>query len=155
MNWIHAEASSVINARPEEIYAVISDYRVGHPAIVPKQYFSELIVEKGGQGTGTVIRGEVTVFGRVTPFHHQVSEPEPGHVLVETDIETGQYTTFTLEPLNGGSQTHLIIASEFPRPEGFEGFVTNLMLPPVARKMYRQELQQIADYVGSRQAALT
>ena len=39
-NWIHAEASMVIDARPEEIYAVVSDYRVGHPAILPRQYFT-------------------------------------------------------------------------------------------------------------------
>jgi Polyketide cyclase / dehydrase and lipid transport len=147
MNWIHVEASGVVDARPDAIYAVISDYQVGHPAIVPKQYFTELVVEKGGQGAGTAIRGNVRVLGGNYPLHQLVSEPEPGRVLMETDIETGQYTTFTIEPLNGGSQSRVTIASEFPSPGGFAVFMTRLMLPPVTRKMYREELGQLAAYV--------
>jgi Polyketide cyclase / dehydrase and lipid transport len=114
MTWIHAEQSLVIDARPEAVYAVVSDYRVGHPAILPRE-FAPLVVEQGGQGSGTIVRGSVTVWGRTAPFHQQVTEPEPGRVLVETDIDTGQYTTFTFEPLAGGRRTRVTIASEFPR----------------------------------------
>jgi hypothetical protein len=153
MNWIHVEASDVIEARPEDVYAVIADYRAGHPAIVPKPYFSDWIVEKGGRGAGTIIRANVMVFGRVTPLHSLVSEPEPGRVLVETDIETGQYTTFTIERLNAGNQSRVTIASEFPRPAGFTGFMTALTLPRITRKMYKQELRQLADYVRSKPLA--
>jgi Polyketide cyclase / dehydrase and lipid transport len=147
LNWIHIEASSVIDARPDAIYAVLSDYRVGHPAIVPKQYFTELVVEKGGQGAGTVVKGNVRLFGSDYPLHQLVSEPEPGRVLKETDIETGQYTTFTIEPLKGGSQSQVTIASEFPSPGGLAGFMTRLMLPLVTRRMYREELGLLAAYV--------
>jgi hypothetical protein len=45
---IHIKASRVFDARPEELYRVVSDYRVGHPAILPKQYFTELVVEHSG-----------------------------------------------------------------------------------------------------------
>jgi hypothetical protein len=67
-NSVHVEVSSIIDAWPDELYAVIADYRVGHPAILPRQYFTELSVEQGGQGEGTVIRGSVKVFGRAYPF---------------------------------------------------------------------------------------
>ncbi len=147
MNWLHVEETKVIDARPQDIHAVVSDYQVGHPAILPKQYFTALTVEKGGKGAGTEIRGNVRVYGGDHPFHHVVSEPEPGHVLMETDVETGQYTTFTFEPVNGGSQSLVTIASEFPLPGGFAGFMTRLMMPAVVRKMYKQELQQLADYM--------
>lgn len=150
MNWIHAESSLVIDARAADLYAVVSDYHIGHLAIVPKQYFSDLVVEKGGKGAGTVVRGVVTVMGSKTPFHHVVSEPEPGRVLMETDLDTQQYTTFTFEPLNNGTQTRVTIASEFPPNGGFRGFMERLMIPPVARKMYRQELRQLAAYVQSK-----
>lgn len=147
MDWIHVEAAAVIDARPEQVYAVIADYRVSHPAIVPKRYFSELVVEQGGQGAGTVVRGTVKVLGSAYPLHQQISEPEPGRVLRETDLETQQYTTFTFDPLAGGSQTRLTIASEFPPAPGIAGLLQRLLLPVVTGRMYREELQLISEYL--------
>lgn len=151
MNTIHAEASHVINARPEEIYAVISDYRVGHPAILPKPYFSELTIEQGGQGAGTVLRFHVTIWGQKLYYHQRVSEPEPGRVLVETDIETGQYSQFTLEPLNGGQQTRVTISSEAPASPGFKGVMERMTQPSIAGRLFKQELRNLEDYVRSKQ----
>ncbi len=145
---IHAEASAVINAPCANIYAVISDYRVGHPAILPKPYFSELTVEQGGQGAGTVIRATMTAFGKVYPLHQRVTEPEPGHVLRETDLETGQYTTFTFEPLANDTQTRVTIASEFPRSLGFVGLIESLAIPSFTRRLYKQELENLSAYVS-------
>lgn len=153
MNWILVEDSRVIDAPPEAVYAVISDYHIGHPAILPAA-FSKLIVEEGGKGAGTVFRSSVTIWGTTSPMHALVSEPEPGHLLVETDIETGQYTNFIFEPVNGGTQTRMTFASEFPRPAGIQGFLMKLMMPSVVQKMYKEELQNLADYVGSKQAVL-
>jgi len=152
---IHAEASYVINAPAAPIYAVVSDYRVGHQAIVPKPYFSELIIEKGGQGAGTVIRGTLTAFGSIYPFRYLISEPKPGHVLMETDIETGQYSTFTFEPLRDGTHTRVTIASEFPRKPGFVGFMESLTIPAFTRRLYKQELENLAHYVREKMAVTT
>jgi hypothetical protein len=153
MHWIHAEASSVIDARAEEIYAVIADYHAGHPAILPKAYFSSLTVEKGGQGAGTIITGSVKVFGTAYPFRLLVSEPEPGRRLVETDTETGQFTHFILEPINGGAQTHVTIRSEFPPAPGLMGWLERLTKPAVTRRIYRAELQQLAQYMQHRRTS--
>jgi Polyketide cyclase / dehydrase and lipid transport len=153
MKMFHVEASDVINARPEALYAVVADYQVGHPAILPKPYFTELTVEKGGTGAGTIIRGSVKAFGNVIPLHHIVSEPEPGRVLMETDIETGQYTTFTFEPLNGGTQTRVTIASEFPTKPGLVGWMESVTTTPFVRRLYKQELRNLADYVRNPQPA--
>jgi hypothetical protein len=149
-NWIPVEASYVIDSRAEDIYAVMSDYRVSHPAVLPRQYFQELTVEKGGQGAGTVVRGSLKVFGIVYTFHQIVTEPEPGRVLVETDIETGQWTRFTFEPINGGAQTRLTITSEFPPSKGIMGIMERWTKPAVIRNIYNKELRQIADYVTAR-----
>jgi hypothetical protein len=152
-NSIHVEVSSVIDARPEELYAVIADYQVGHPAILPRQYFTELIVEQGGQGAGTVLHGKVKVFGREYPFRQRISEPEPGRVLIETDLDTGQVTQFIVEPLTGSGLTRVTIASDFPRSPGLLGLLERLTRPLIVRDIYMKELRQLADYVRSKRAA--
>ncbi|MCI0395068.1 MAG: SRPBCC family protein [Chloroflexi bacterium] len=148
MSQIHVEASAVINARPEKIYGILSDYRVGHPAILPKPYFTELTVEEGGQGAGTVMRVRMKVMGVEVAYHLVVSEPEPGRVLVETDEAAGVVTTFTVEPLNGGQQSRVTIATDMRASPGLRGFMEKLMNPPVTRRIYRQELENLAEYVG-------
>jgi len=130
------EASQVINARPEELYAVIADYRVAHQAILPRPPFIEMLVVKGGQGAGTETR---------------LTLKEPGRTIVETDVDTGQYSRFIFEPLNGGKQTKMTIFSEFPASPGLMGFVEKLMQPAFIRRVYQQELRNIAEYVREKQ----
>jgi len=154
MNWIHAEESHVIDARAEDIYAVVADYRVGHAAILPKPYFTELTVEKGGRGAGTILRGNVRLFGKDFPFHQLVSEPEPGRVIVETDIETGQVSSFKFEPLGDGSRTRVTIASDFPPSKGVMGFLERFTKPSFVRMLYKKELHNLANYVRSKQVAV-
>jgi hypothetical protein len=67
------EALATVAARAAELYAVVADYRAGHPAILPKAYFQELTVEKGGAGAGTVVRASVKVMGRIYPVHDSAS----------------------------------------------------------------------------------
>jgi hypothetical protein len=146
-NWLHVEMSHVIDANPEQLYDIVRDYHVGHPAILPKEYFTKgLTVEQGGVGAGTVIRTSVTMWGNEYPFRSIVSEPEPGRMLVETDTETGQYTNFIFEPLNGGRQTRVTFASEFPLVKGLMGVIQRLSMPSIVRKMYIKELYNLAEY---------
>jgi hypothetical protein len=39
LNQIHVEASDVIDVEQEQIFAVLSDYREGHHAIIDVSYF--------------------------------------------------------------------------------------------------------------------
>ena len=59
--------SARINAAPERVYAVIADYRNGHPRILPKE-FTGLTVERGGAGDGTIIQFGMRMFGRTRSF---------------------------------------------------------------------------------------
>jgi len=151
-NVIRADASYVINARPEEIYAVISDYHVGHPAILPKG-FTGLIVEKGGKGAGTLVLTKLTVYGKEYTYHQLVSEPEPGRVLVETDIDTGQFSSFTLDPVNGGAQTRVTIHAEEPAKPGVAGWLAAQMQPMFMKRMFAEELRNLAAYVQQQRVA--
>jgi hypothetical protein len=136
-----------MDARADVVYAILSDYRVGHPAVLPKPYFSEITVEQGGVGAGTVIRFQMTVMGQTFHYHQTISEPEPGQVLVETDMDTGQTSRFTLDPIGDGTRTRVTIAADFPASPGFKGLMERFFTPPVTRRIFRQELRNIAEYV--------
>jgi hypothetical protein len=153
-NMLHIEVSHVIDARPEELYAVIADYRVGHPAVLPKPEFGDLIVEKGGHGAGTVITITMTAYGKTDTFHAVGTEPEPGHRLVETNPENGQNTAFIFEPLKGGKQTRVTFASDFPLTPGFTSLIERLLIPPFINKLYMRELKNLANYVQTKRVAV-
>src|SRR5438270_3776904 len=105
-------ASAVIPARRERIYSLISNYRDGHPRILPKQ-FTSLVVEEGGIGAGTIIRFQMRVFGRKQTFRAAITEPEPGRVLVETYLDSnGAVTTFTVNPGHAPADSNVTISTE-------------------------------------------
>ena len=151
MGQIHTEVSDIIPARPEVVYAVLADYRVGHPAILPKPYFTELQVEQGGQGAGTIVRTRMVVMGLERIFKLTVSEPEPGRVLKEVDEQAGVVTVFTVEPINGGQQARVTIATDARASPGVMGMMEKLMNPPITRRIYAEELRQLAEYVRQQQ----
>ena len=151
MSKIRVAESMVIDAKPEEIYALLADYRNGHPQVLPKKYFKSLEIESGGQGTGTVFRARVRAGGSERNYHMRVTEPAPG-VLVETDIPTGLVTTFTVTPVQGGQQANLEIATEWETP-GIKGLFERLLTPPIMQRMYREEQHQLAEVIKSKHAA--
>ncbi|MGZ3638719.1 MAG: SRPBCC family protein [Ktedonobacterales bacterium] len=151
MGSVRVAESAVINARPEVVYGILADYRNEHPRILPQQYFKELTIERGGQGAGTVFRARIRAFGSEMAYHMEVTEPEPGHVLVETDKDAGVVTTFAVSPVDGGRRANLEIATAFPLSGGLRGAVEKFMNPLVVGRIYRTELQQVANYVASKQ----
>jgi hypothetical protein len=147
MSLIHVEYSDVIPASAEKVYAILRDFEVGHPAILPKPYFHKVEIEQGGQGEGTIYHLEMNVFGTKTKNRMHVSEPKPGKVLMERDPEVGLTTIMQVDPLNGGQQSRVTIKTDFTASPGFRGFIEKLMNPPITRHIYKKELQNLADYV--------
>jgi len=143
MRQISAKAMGVLEARPEDVYATIADYHEGHPSILPKGSLYDLQVEQGGQGAGTIIRFKARVLGVEQAFHHRVSEPEPGKVLVEQDIDTAQNlaTTFIVTPLEEGEKSHVEICTTLNASPGLKGLIERLVIPLVNPPIYRQELK--------------
>lgn len=151
MSTLYITASAVIDAQPDEVYAVLADYRTGHPAILPKGYFSDLQVESGGYGEGTVIRFRLKLFGVENTARQVVSEPAPGQVLVEANTDRPLKTTFTVTPHDNGRQAEVNITTEY-EAKGIQGLIERIVLPPVLRGIYVQELQQLAEYLKSKHA---
>jgi len=155
MRQIHAKAVDILDARPQGIYATIADYHEGHPSILPKESLSDLQVEQGGQGAGTIIRFKARMLGVEQSFHQRVSEPEPGRVLVEQDIDTAQQvtTTFIVTPLEEGKKSQVEIHTTLNASPGLKGLVERLLIPLANSSTYRKELKLLE--VVARQRAGT
>jgi len=137
-------ASAIIPARRDRIYSLIANYNDGHSRILPKQ-FTSLIVEHGGIGAGTIIRFQMSVFGKRQTFRAAITEPEPGRVLVETDLEAnGAVTTFTVNPGTAPADSHVTISTELPVRSGFLGRIERALSTFLLRPMYVKELENLA-----------
>ena len=138
------KASKIIQAAPEKVYAIIADYHNGHARILPKPYFVSLEVEEGGYGAGTVIRFQMKLLGRLQTFRAEISEPEPGRVLVETDLDTGTTTTFTVEEYGDTQGSRVTIRTVAQVREGLLGAVEGWLTVRLLQPIYIKELDQLA-----------
>jgi hypothetical protein len=142
MPILRIKVSTVISAPAPVVYALIADYRHGHPSILPPEYFEDLVVEAGGQGAGTRIRFTMKAFGRREVSRAEVTEPEPGRVLVETIREKGVVTTFTVAPVPDG-RTEVTLETVYPA-RGLRGWFEALFVPGYLKKVYVAELRLLA-----------
>ena len=147
MSLIKTKESATLNARPQDVYATIADYKNGHPRIVPPETFSDMRVEQGGYGEGTVIRFKTKILGAVQEFYQRVTEPEPGRVLVEQDIDSAQHvvTTFTVTPVENGQKSHVEISTTMNASPGIRGVVERLVVTKLNPRVYRKELKRLEE----------
>lgn len=145
MKHITMSQFALLNARAEDAYALIADYRHGHPRIVPPEHFSNLEVEQGGYGEGTIIRFNTTVLGTTQAAYQRVTEPEPGHVLVEQDIDSARnvITTFTVTPVEQGRTCRVEIATVMNVSAGLRGIIEGFLIRRIFPRIYRKELAQL------------
>ena len=148
MTMIRSEGTRVVEAAPERVYAVFTDYERAHPAILPKPCFDELVIEEGGQGAGTVVRVRMKALGVENVYRLTMSEPEPGRRMVEADRDAGVETTFLVEPLDDGRRSQVTIRIDTQASPGLMGRVERLIVPPYTRRILRKELQMLADYLA-------
>lgn len=147
MNEITIEVSAVIEAASKHVYSILADYPGGHYAILPKEYFTDLSVIEGGQGAGTVIDVVMNVMGIESHYRFNVSEPEPGRVLMESDEDAGVVTMFTVDPVDGEEWSRVTITTRSRASQGLRGLIERLVNPAVTRRIYRKELQILASNV--------
>ena len=137
-------ASALIAVSVKSTYDLIANYRDGHPRILPKPYFVSLNVEQGGYGAGTVINFQMKLLGRIQSFHAMITEPEPGRILVETNLNSGIVTTFTVDPRAGGQHCFVTITTTTEVPDGVAGKIQGWLTAQLLRPIYEKELRQLA-----------
>jgi hypothetical protein len=154
MSTVNVVASRIIDVPASQVYPILADYRNHHPHILPKAYFTDLEVEEGGSGAGTVFRAALRLMGQKQSFRMRVTEPEPGRVLAETDLDTDLVTKFIVEP-RGNGQSEVTIATTFYPSPGIKGWLERLTAPGFLRRVYRAELQQLDEYLRQQKSNQT
>lgn len=150
MSTYYVEESALVDAPAAQVYGIISDYHAGHPAILPARYFTKMQITQGGQGAGTKILVKMNVLGTKVNYELEVSEPEPGRMLQEEDAAAGVLTTFTVDPINDGRQSKVTITTTARTSPGLKGWLEKLMTPTITRRIYREELAQLAAVTAER-----
>ena len=138
------EASRVIAAPAERVYGIVADYRAGHPRILPPAYFGGLWVEEGGVGAGTRIRFTMKVMGKEYEMRALVSEPEPGRVLVETDVDGLLATAFKADPIDADHTRMTFSTTGRTRAGGLMGHIERFFTLRFLPKVYAEELALLA-----------
>jgi hypothetical protein len=144
--FIHVSAERMIPAPAAAVYALLADYREGHPSILPPA-FSDYAVLAGGQGAGTRIRFRLTLGGRSREAEGVVSEPEPG-LLRESYPRDGSVTEFTVAP--AGAQSRLRIDTTMPQSRGLAGLLERFLVPRLLKPLYADELDRIEKWATGR-----
>lgn len=137
------DAGREIAAAPEKVYGCIADYQTQRPAWLPPN-FSNLSVEQGGVGDGTVVSYLLTVGNRARNYHMAVSEPEPGSVLAERDTNSSLVTTWTVSPRGTGS--NVTVHTEWQGAGGIGGFFERLFAPAALKRVYDDALARLDRY---------
>lgn len=153
MTMITVEVHDVVPANIKTVYAVIADYEVGHQAILPRPEFKEMKVIEGGYGAGTRLKLHIRLWGQSYYYEQVVEEPDVGRVILERDVNTGQVSTFTLEPLSETS-TRVTITANVPLSKGLRGVLERLSQPTIMRKLFTIELKNLAAYVSRPEVAI-
>ena len=146
-------AERIVDAPAGVVYHLISDYREHHRA-APEGFlppaFTDLVVERGGVGAGTVVRLTSKLGGRSQTLTAAISEPDPGRVLVETS--PGLQTTFTVAP--EGGQRARVRFDTVMEAGGLMGFMLRLFAPRLLCPVYADELDRLERHARAH-AALT
>lgn len=142
-------AERVVDAPAEVVYHLIADYREHHrPEGFLPPAFTDLVVERGGVGAGTVVRFTSKLGGRSQTVHASISEPEPGRVLVETS--PGLETTFTVER-EGGQRAWVRFDTVF-EAGGLTGLMIRLLAAGLLRPVYADEMDRLEHHAKAHPA---
>jgi len=150
MHDIHASAEATIAADAELVYGILADYRHGHPAILPPKYFRNVVVAAGGTGAGTRLQFQMPTALGWRDFTVEISEPEPGRLIEETETRLGIVTRFSVDPTAGG-HCRVRIETRYQRA-GMTGWIEARLAPPFLRKIFLEELLALVEHVAWRMA---
>jgi hypothetical protein len=147
MTLLRVHAERLIEAPAERVYRYLADFRQHHHRFLPPS-FSQVKVEQGGYGAGTVNTFRITSLGRARDYRTEVEEPEPGRVMTETDRRQGVVTTFRVLP--AGEHCRVRIETVWPASPGLGGLFERLVASVYVRRLYADELDRLNRYAQQR-----
>ena len=132
-----------IAAPAERVYRYIADLREQQPRWLPPN-FTDVQVEEGGVGAGTIFRARVRLGGVSRDFRMRVDEPEPGRVIREVDILAPLVTTWTVTP--EGDHCRVRLETVWSSATGLAGLLERPVAPRLMRRMYADEFDRLDRY---------
>jgi uncharacterized protein YndB with AHSA1/START domain len=148
MGTVHAHSDALIAAPADTVYRYLADMVEHRPRYLPPA-FSEFEAESGGIGAGTITRFKVTAGGRTREYRMEVTEPDPGRVLVESDTGSSLVTTFTVTP--EGDASRVGISTVWKGAGGVGGFFERAFAPRAMSRIYDDELARLDAYARKRE----
>ena len=144
-------AERPIDAPAAIVYHLLADYREHHrPGGFLPPEFEQLEITSGGVGAGTEYRLLMALGGRRREVSTKVSEPVPGHKLVETG--SGIETTFTVEQTIDGAQVRFDTVID---EDGLQGVLNRLFAARMIGPVYEDELRRLEDHARVHPLALS
>jgi uncharacterized protein YndB with AHSA1/START domain len=145
-----ASAERTVAAPADEVYRHLADMQL-HSRFLPPPFY-DFQVEEGGVGAGSVVRFKIDFAGGVRELRMQVTAPESGRTLVQTDTNgSGLVRTFTVTPRGG--QALVNITSRFDGETGVAGFVERIIAPRRLHRVYAKELARLDAHARQQRAA--
>ena len=148
MSTITACHEALVHAPADRVYRYVADFTRHHPSFLPPA-FSEVQVEQGGVGAGTVVRFNLSVGGTTKAYRSEIREPEPGRVLVEADPVSRSATTWTVLP--EGCNSRVRIHTSWEGASGARGLIERLVAPRLLRGLYADELARLDCYASAQE----
>jgi hypothetical protein len=144
-------AERCIDAPAMVVYHCLADYHEHHrPGGFLPPAFEQLEIARGGVGAGTEYRLVMTVGGRRRAVSTTVSEPVPGHKLVET--ASGIETTFTVEQTVEGAHVRFDTVID---EGGLQGILSRLFAARTFGPIYQDELRRLEDHAKAHRSTLS
>ena len=144
-------AERCIDAPALVVYHCLADYRQHHrPGGFLPPAFEQLEIARGGVGACTEYRFVMAVGGRRLAVSTTVSEPVPGHKLVETG--SGIETTFTVEQTVDGAHVQFDTVID---QRGLQGILIRLFAARMLGPIYEDELRRLEDYAKAHPLTLS
>ena len=143
MAEVHVVAEGLVGAPADRVYDLIADFREHHPRFLPSN-FSNVEIERGGVGAGTITTFTITAGSRSRNFRMRVDEPEPGRVMTESDTTSNLVTTWTVLP--EGDRCRVRIETSWEGATGIAGLFERLFAPPSLGRIYNDELRRLDRY---------
>lgn len=143
MRKVHISAERLIDAPADVVYQCIADYRNHHrpsPGFLPSAFHDQQVL-RGGFGDGTVIRFSMTLAGTTRTMTTEITEPEPGRVLVESERQVR--TVFTVEPV--GRQCRVRFDTVM-QAAGLEGLMLQFFARRLLEPLYADEQARLEEY---------
>lgn len=143
--------SKLIQAPAKQVYNIIADYKEWHPKIIPKPPFIGIdVIEGNGVGDGTKIIVHMKILGIKQAIKADITEPEPGRVLVET-VESGYVTTFTVDPKDDddGKEATLVTIRTDMTKDGIPGTIEYWFVNWLFGQNYVKELDLLEEVAKS------